>query len=187
MKYSICKLQCTLYRISSSTIYMYSVFHWLSVSILAVTATLPPATSRKAIDALERPWNYQLLHVCVSADRNRRVGSFGVGGNLSMCESGHKIIWQRVCKKPTCSDDLSYTTLRFSLPTVLYDMETRILRLLRSPRIDSEEPMRNVYSLAGRYDNPIPTRFLVPTDCLKIPTQGKTSKTAQDFMQSRSE
>ncbi len=26
-------------------------------------------------------------------------------------------------------------------------------------------------SLAGRYDNPIPTRFLAPIDCLKIPTQ----------------
>jgi hypothetical protein len=26
-------------------------------------------------------------------------------------------------------------------------------------------------SLAGRYDNPIPIRFLVPLDCLKIPTQ----------------
>ncbi len=24
-------------------------------------------------------------------------------------------------------------------------------------------------SLAGRYDNPIPTRFLAPIDCLKIP------------------
>jgi hypothetical protein len=24
-------------------------------------------------------------------------------------------------------------------------------------------------SLAGRYDNPIPTQFLAPTDCLKIP------------------
>jgi hypothetical protein len=24
-------------------------------------------------------------------------------------------------------------------------------------------------SLAGRYDNPIPSRFLVPIDCLKIP------------------
>jgi hypothetical protein len=24
-------------------------------------------------------------------------------------------------------------------------------------------------SLAGRYDNPVPTRFLVPIDCLKIP------------------
>ncbi len=25
------------------------------------------------------------------------------------------------------------------------------------------------YSLAGRYDNPIPTRFLASIDCLKIP------------------
>jgi hypothetical protein len=25
--------------------------------------------------------------------------------------------------------------------------------------------------MAGRYDNPIPTRFLAPIDCLKIPTQ----------------
>ncbi len=24
-------------------------------------------------------------------------------------------------------------------------------------------------SLVGRYDNPIPTRFLAPLDCLKIP------------------
>ncbi len=27
-------------------------------------------------------------------------------------------------------------------------------------------------SLAGRYDNPIPTRFLAPIYCLKIPAQG---------------
>jgi hypothetical protein len=26
-------------------------------------------------------------------------------------------------------------------------------------------------SLAGRYDNPIPTRFLAPIDCSKIPAQ----------------
>ncbi len=26
-------------------------------------------------------------------------------------------------------------------------------------------------SLAGRFDNPIPTRFLAPIDCLKIPAQ----------------
>jgi hypothetical protein len=28
-------------------------------------------------------------------------------------------------------------------------------------------------SLAGRYDNPITTRFLAPLDCLKIPAQEK--------------
>jgi hypothetical protein len=26
-------------------------------------------------------------------------------------------------------------------------------------------------AVAGRYDNPIPTRFLAPIDCLKIPAQ----------------
>jgi hypothetical protein len=27
----------------------------------------------------------------------------------------------------------------------------------------------SLYSLAGRYDKPLPTRFLAPMDCLKIP------------------
>ncbi len=31
-------------------------------------------------------------------------------------------------------------------------------------------------SPAGRYDNPIPTRFLAPTDCLKIPALGDGSQ-----------
>jgi hypothetical protein len=30
--------------------------------------------------------------------------------------------------------------------------------------------------LAGRYDNPIPTWFLAPTDCLKIPAQSVTTR-----------
>jgi hypothetical protein len=29
--------------------------------------------------------------------------------------------------------------------------------------------------LAGQYDNPIPTQFLAPIDCLKIPSQKKTA------------
>jgi hypothetical protein len=29
----------------------------------------------------------------------------------------------------------------------------------------------SICSLAGRYDNPIPTLFLAPIDCLKIPAQ----------------
>jgi hypothetical protein len=33
----------------------------------------------------------------------------------------------------------------------------------------------NLCSLAGRYDNPIPTRFLAPIDCLKIPAQHVSS------------
>jgi hypothetical protein len=50
-----------------------------------------------------------------------------------------------------------------------------IFKLLRIPGIDSASPC----SLAGRYNNPIPTRFLAPIDCSKIPTQ--TSKTGGDF------
>ncbi len=34
-----------------------------------------------------------------------------------------------------------------------------------SPRIDSKDSLRIL--LAGRYDNPIPARFLAPIDCLK--------------------
>jgi hypothetical protein len=41
----------------------------------------------------------------------------------------------------------------------------RIFKVLRSPRTNSA----SICSLAGRYDNPIPTRFLAPLDCLKIP------------------
>ncbi len=40
-----------------------------------------------------------------------------------------------------------------------------IFKLLRSPGIDSA----SLCSLAGRYDNPITTRFLAPIDCSKIP------------------
>jgi hypothetical protein len=34
------------------------------------------------------------------------------------------------------------------------------------PRNEFRQP---ISSLTGRYDNPIPTRFLAPIDCLKIP------------------
>ncbi len=94
-----------------------------------------------------------------------------------------------------------------SSPTI----RARIFKLIRSPRIDSNEPIppgcvegaRNriwigvvlptcqttqpggigswesilgllksskIQALASRYDNPVPTRFLAPTDCLKIPS-----------------
>jgi hypothetical protein len=47
-----------------------------------------------------------------------------------------------------------------------------IFKLLRSPGIDTKEsiPPANV-AWAGRYDNPIPTRFLVSINCYKIPAQ----------------
>jgi hypothetical protein len=41
-----------------------------------------------------------------------------------------------------------------------------IFKLLRSPGIDSKEiNSASLCSLAGRCDNPIPTRFLAPIDC----------------------
>ncbi len=49
----------------------------------------------------------------------------------------------------------------------------RIFKRLWSPGIDFKEWIPPVYSsLAGRYDNPIPTRFLAPIYCLKIPVLG---------------
>ncbi len=42
----------------------------------------------------------------------------------------------------------------------------RIFKRLWGQEIDSKE-----CSLAGRYDNPIPPRFLAPIDCIKIPAQ----------------
>jgi hypothetical protein len=54
--------------------------------------------------------------------------------------------------------------------TIVSIRQAQILKLLRSPRIDSKEPILPgcVCSLAGRYDNPFPTRFLAPIDYLTI-------------------
>jgi hypothetical protein len=57
----------------------------------------------------------------------------------------------------------------------MYQKHTRrdgIFKLLRSLRIDSNFQgihFARLCSLAGRYDNPIPTRFLAPNNCYKIP------------------
>jgi len=51
----------------------------------------------------------------------------------------------------------------------------RIFKRLWSPEIDSKEWIPPVCSLADRYDNPIPTQFLSPIDCLKIPTRSTSS------------
>ncbi len=45
-----------------------------------------------------------------------------------------------------------------------------IFKLLRSPGIETEESIPPC-CLAGRYDSPIPSRFLVPIDCYTIPAQ----------------
>ncbi len=47
---------------------------------------------------------------------------------------------------------------------------TRNFKHLRSPNIVPRDKIP-LCSQAGRYDNPIPTRFLALIDCLKIPAQ----------------
>ncbi len=51
----------------------------------------------------------------------------------------------------------------------LIGSRARIFILLRSSRIDSKEAKNSarLSSLAGRYDNPIPTRFLIPMELFK--------------------
>jgi hypothetical protein len=46
----------------------------------------------------------------------------------------------------------------------VYNSWVRIFKLLCSPGIDSKEPIPPAYvAWRPRYDNPIPTRFLAPT------------------------
>jgi hypothetical protein len=54
-----------------------------------------------------------------------------------------------------------------------FEFRGGIFKLLRSSRIDSKVPI--LPGCVGRYDNPILTRFLAPTDCLKIPAQLRSS------------
>ncbi len=64
-------------------------------------------------------------------------------------------------------------------PSQYWDTWARIFKLLRSPRIN-----RLHYSLAARYDNPIPSRFLASIECLKIPALETTVFSAGIFKQS---
>ncbi len=51
-------------------------------------------------------------------------------------------------------------------------IRAQIFKLLRSTRIDSKESIPPSYvSWRAVTANPVPTRFLAPTDCLKIPAQ----------------
>jgi hypothetical protein len=63
--------------------------------------------------------------------------------------------------------------------TSLY--RARILKLLRSSEIDFQGiNSASLCSLASRYDNPIPTWFLAPIDCFKIPAQLFTGQSLAD-------
>ncbi len=52
------------------------------------------------------------------------------------------------------------SSIEKSMPATV-KLQSPSFKLLRTPRIDS--PIQ--CSLAGRYDKPIPTRFLAPKDC----------------------
>ncbi len=67
----------------------------------------------------------------------------------------------------------------FLYPFVL---KSQIFKLLRSLGIDSKESISPAYLAAGRYDNPVPTRFLAPIDRLKIPAQNSASLSFLTFL-----
>ncbi len=63
---------------------------------------------------------------------------------------------------------LSFCGCEFPIQSIPF--RARICKRLRSPGIDSKEKSSvSLCSLAGRYDNLIPTRFLAPIDLPKIP------------------
>ncbi len=66
----------------------------------------------------------------------------------------------------------------------LGDVRARIVKRLWSPGIDSKEwiPPAYVACMAGRYDNPIPPRFLAPTGSLKFQLWGRTQKAAEELI-----
>ncbi len=78
-------------------------------------------------------------------------------GELDLC-------WKRATFKFHAEND--------SQPEFLMkDPRVRNFKLLGSPGIDSKELILNLCRPAGRYDNPIPTRFRAPCECLKFPAQ----------------
>ncbi len=57
--------------------------------------------------------------------------------------------------------------VRLNRLVLTVELSAGIFKRLRCPRIESA----SLCSLAGRHDNTIPTRFLAPIDCSKIPAQ----------------
>jgi hypothetical protein len=51
--------------------------------------------------------------------------------------------------------------------------EAVFLNVYGAPELIPRNEFRHLCSLAGRYDKPIPPRFLAPIDFLKIPAQFK--------------
>jgi hypothetical protein len=66
--------------------------------------------------------------------------------------------------------NLIYTTsVRYHPLTFTYRSETEFLNFKEPMNRFQGTNSARLCSLAGRYDNPIPSRFLAPIDCLKIP------------------
>ncbi len=84
-------------------------------------------------------------------------------------------LWRKWAVHPAPSTGRTvYTIMRASQEQRRHhSVQSRFFKRLWSPGIDSKEwiPPAYLRSLAGRYDNPIPFRFLAPIDCLKIPAQ----------------
>jgi hypothetical protein len=55
---------------------------------------------------------------------------------------------------------------------IAFEARSGIFKLFRSPEIDSA----SLSSLAGRYDNPTPIRFLTPINCSTIPAQNTDAR-----------
>ncbi len=66
-----------------------------------------------------------------------------------------------------CGHTFCYACLLRTIEQTARQARDGILKLFRSPGIDSAR----LHRLASRYDNPLPTRFLAPKDCSKIPAQ----------------
>ena len=67
-----------------------------------------------------------------------------------------------------CSPRLE-VPLVFSAKKISIRYRARIFKCLWGPGIESKECPASLCSLAGRYDNPVPPRFLAPMDFIKVP------------------
>ncbi len=81
--------------------------------------------------------------------------------------------WQQtyctVYKDKNIKDWPLYTPRKHCLSYWPRHIQSPNFKLLRSPRIDSKEPIPPGWKV--RYDNLTPTRLKAPIDCLKIPAQ----------------
>ncbi len=100
--------------------------------------------SRFYFDVLTLSLKWQFYNICIRRRSPCRIYSM-------------KLLWRFIL--PPNLSTMSHTDTLLN--------RGGIFKLLCSPEIDSA----SLCILAGRYENPIPTWFLAPIDCLKIPAQ----------------